>query len=117
PAGDRTKPAAPLAILGVALTAALNRPRVVGWTLIGILAVTALGVPFGLAHYAGIVALPPSLASTLFQLDFSRAVELSFLTVVLPILMIDVFDNAGTLIGVTHRSGLMVDGRLPRMRQ
>jgi AGZA family xanthine/uracil permease-like MFS transporter len=115
--GDLTKPAAILAILGFVLIAALNHRRLVGGTLIGILAVTALGVPFGLAHYAGIVALPPSLAPTLFQLDFSRALELSFLTVVLSILMIDVFDNAGTLIGVTHRSGLMVGGKLPRMRQ
>jgi adenine/guanine/hypoxanthine permease len=37
--------------------------------------------------------------------------------VVFTILLIDVFDNAGTLIGVTHRTGLMVDGKLPRMRQ
>ena len=27
------------------------------------------------------------------------------------------FDNAGTLIGVTHRAGLLVDGKLPRMRE
>jgi AGZA family xanthine/uracil permease-like MFS transporter len=33
-------------------------------------------------------------------------------------LMVDVFDNAGTLIGVSHRAGLLdKDGRLPRMRQ
>jgi len=31
---------------------------------------------------------------------------------------VDVFDNAGTLIGVTHRAGLLdADGNLPRMRQ
>jgi AGZA family xanthine/uracil permease-like MFS transporter len=28
-----------------------------------------------------------------------------------------VFDNAGTLIGVTHRTGLMKEGKLPRMKQ
>jgi AGZA family xanthine/uracil permease-like MFS transporter len=33
-------------------------------------------------------------------------------------LLVDVFDNAGTLIGVTHRAGLLdADGNLPRMRQ
>ncbi len=33
-------------------------------------------------------------------------------------LLVDVFDNAGTLIGVTHRAGLLdKDGNLPRMRQ
>ena len=34
------------------------------------------------------------------------------------LLFVDVFDNAGTLIGVTHRAGLLdEDGKLPRMRQ
>ena len=33
-------------------------------------------------------------------------------------LFIDVFDNAGTLIGVAHRAGLLdKDGNLPRMKQ
>ena len=47
--------------------------------------------------------MPPSLAPTLLQLDFSRAFELTFLIVVFSFLMIDVFDNAGTLIGVCPR--------------
>jgi len=37
--------------------------------------------------------------------------------VVFSILFVDVFDNAGTLIGVTHRTGLMRDGKLARMKQ
>jgi adenine/guanine/hypoxanthine permease len=48
------------------------------------------------------------------QLDFSRATELTFVIVVFSILFVDVFDNAGTLIGVT---GLMRDGKLARMKQ
>jgi AGZA family xanthine/uracil permease-like MFS transporter len=37
---------------------------------------------------------------------------------VLTLLLVDVFDNAGTLIGVAHRAGLLdKDGNLPRMRQ
>ena len=32
--------------------------------------------------------------------------------------MVDVFDNAGTLIGVAHRAGLLdAEGNLPRMKQ
>ena len=54
----------------------------------------------------------------MFQLDFSRATELTFLIVVFSFLFIDVFDNAGTLIGVTHRAGLTdKHGNLPRMKQ
>ena len=37
--------------------------------------------------------------------------------VVFSFLIIDVFDNAGTLIGVTHRAGLLdAEGNLPRMK-
>ncbi len=115
--GDLKNPVAYLMLLGFVLIAALNYRRVIGGTLFGILAVTAVGLPFGLAHFNGVVSLPPSIAPTLFQLDFSRVFEGTFLTVVFSILFIDVFDNAGTLIGVTHRTGLMKDGKLARMKQ
>jgi AGZA family xanthine/uracil permease-like MFS transporter len=115
--GDMKKPAALLAGLGFVLIAALNYRGMIGGTLFGILAVTLLGIPLGLANYSGLVSLPPSLAPTFLQLDFSRAAELTFIIVVFSILFVDVFDNAGTLIGVTHRSGLLEEGRLPRMKE
>jgi AGZA family xanthine/uracil permease-like MFS transporter len=80
--------------------------------------VSAIGIPLGLAKYSGIASMPPSLAPTFLQLDFSRVFELSFLIVVFSLLIIDVFDNAGTLIGVAHRAGLLdADGNLPRMKE
>jgi AGZA family xanthine/uracil permease-like MFS transporter len=115
--GDLRNPVAILMLLGFVLIAGLNYRRVVGATLIGILAVTAIGLPFGLAKYSGMVSLPPSIAPTLLQLDFSRVFEATFLIVVFSILFVDVFDNAGTLIGVTHRTGLMKDGKLARMKE
>jgi len=116
--GDLRQGPAFLCLLGFVLIAALNSRRIIGGTLIGILAVTLIGLPFGLASYHGIVSAPPSLAPTLLQLDFSRIVEPTFLIVVFSFLIVDVFDNAGTLIGVTHRAGLLdADGNLPRMRQ
>jgi AGZA family xanthine/uracil permease-like MFS transporter len=116
--GDLKNPVALLCLLGFVLIAALNFRNIVGGTLIGILVVTFIGLPLGLAQYGGLVSLPPSLAPTFLQLDFSRVFELTFITVVFSFLLIDVFDNAGTLIGVTHRAGLLdQDGNLPRMRE
>jgi AGZA family xanthine/uracil permease-like MFS transporter len=107
-----------LCIVGFVLITALNYRRILGGTLIGIIAVTLIGLPLGLTQYAGIVSLPPSIAPTLLAFDFSRALELSFIIVVLTLLLVDLFDNAGTLIGVTHRAGLLdKQGRLPRMRE
>jgi AGZA family xanthine/uracil permease-like MFS transporter len=115
--GDLTNPQPILMLLGFVLIAGLNRRRVMGGTLIGILVVTAIGLPFGLAQFIGIISMPPSIAPTLLQLDFSRIWEISFLIVVFSILFVDVFDNAGTLIGVTHRTGLMKNGKLARMKE
>ena len=115
--GDLKNPVAALMLLGFVLIVALNYRRIIGGTLIGILVVTIIGLPFGLAHYSGIVSLPPSMAPTLLQLDFSRVFEGTFLIVVFSILFVDVFDNAGTLIGVTHRTGLMKNGKLARMKE
>ena len=115
--GDMTNPTAILMLLGFVLIAGLNYRRIMGATLIGILVVTAIGLPFGLAQFTGIISIPPSIAPTFLQLDFSRAGELTFLIVVFSILFVDVFDNAGTLIGVTHRTGLMKNGKLARMKE
>ena len=115
--GDLTNPTAILMLLGFVLIAGLNYRRILGGTLIGILAVTVIGLPFGLAQFTGIISVPPSIAPTFLQLDFSRAGELTFLIVVFSILFVDVFDNAGTLIGVTHRTGLMKNGKLARMKE
>jgi AGZA family xanthine/uracil permease-like MFS transporter len=116
--GDLRNPVAILCLLGLILITALNYRRIIGGTLIGILIVSVIGIPLGLATYSGIVAAPPSLKPTLFQLDFSRIGEGSFLIVIFSFLFVDVFDNAGTLIGVTHRAGLTdAEGNLPRMKQ
>jgi AGZA family xanthine/uracil permease-like MFS transporter len=116
--GDLKQWPALLCLLGFVLIAALNSRRIIGGTLIGILLVSVIGIPLGLASFGGVVSAPPSLMPTLFKLDFSRVLEPTFLIVVFSFLIVDVFDNAGTLIGVTHRAGLLDDeGNLPRMRE
>jgi adenine/guanine/hypoxanthine permease len=116
--GDLKNPPAILCLLGFVIIAALSYRRIVGGILIGVLAVSVIGIPLGLAKFGGVVSMPPSLAPTFLQLDFSRVFELTFLIVVFSFFIIDVFDNAGTLIGVTHRAGLLdKDGNLPRMKE
>src|SRR5690606_31064248 len=107
-----------LALFGFILIAALNYRRIPGATILGMLIVAVIGIPLGLAQYQGISSLPPSISPTLFAFDVSRTFEFTFIIAVLTLFLIDVFDNAGTLIGGTHRSGLLdKQGRLPRMRQ
>lgn len=116
--GNLNVPAPLLCLLGFILIVALHARGIHGATLIGILIVGLIGLPLGLSKFTGIVSMPPSLAPTFLALDFSRTFELSFLIVVFSILMIDVFDNAGTLIAVTEKAGFVdKNGNVPRMKQ
>lgn len=116
--GNITAAAPLLAFLGFAIIAALNQLRVPGATIIGILIVTAIGIPLGVASISGVVSVPPSMAPTLLALDFSRVVESAFWIVALTMFFVDFFDTAGTLVGVAHRARLLDEqGRLPRLRQ
>ena len=116
--GDLKQWPAILALGGFVLIVALNSRKVLGGTLIGILFASIAGIPLGLATYAGIVSAPPSIAPTFLQLDFSRVLEGTALLVIFSLLFVDLFDTAGTLIGVSQRAGFLdSEGKLPRMGQ
>ncbi len=52
------------------------------------------------------------------KLDIRAALALGALSVLFTFFLVDVLDNAGTLIATTHRAGLMrPDGTVPRLRQ
>jgi AGZA family xanthine/uracil permease-like MFS transporter len=116
--GDLADPSTLLACGGFLLMAVLAARGVAAALLIGILVTAASGIPLGLTAFDGIVSLPPSIAPTFMQMDIQGALGLGVVTVVLTFFLIDVLDNAGTLIAVTHRAGLMrADGTVPRLRQ
>jgi AGZA family xanthine/uracil permease-like MFS transporter len=116
--GDVTKTPAVLAACGFVLMVALDARRVPGSIIIAILATTAVGVALGITPAQGIVSAPPSIAPTFGQLDILGAIEIGLVTVIIVLLFVDLFDTAGTLVGVAHRAGLLTpDGKLPRLRK
>ena len=117
--GNLTAWPAILSALGFVVMIALDHRKIPGAIIIGILGVSAAGMILGLSPPpAGVVDTPPSLAPTLFQLDIARAFELGLIAIVFTFVMVDLFDTAGTLVGVCHRAGLLdKDGKLPRLKQ
>ena len=116
--GDVTAAPAVLAVLGLVLIAALDARRVTGGPIIGILTVTAIGLALGVTPFRGVVDVPPSVAPTLFVLDIGAALDIALFGVIFAFLFTDLFDTAGTLIGVAHQAGLLdAEGRLPRVRK
>ena len=116
--GKLSDPAVWLSCAAFVLMAGLAARRVPGAVLIGVLAAALAGLPLGLTAFRGVVAPPPSLAPTFLQMDVAGALSLGVVTVVLTFFLVDVLDNAGTLIAVAQRAGLLrPDGTLPRLRE
>jgi AGZA family xanthine/uracil permease-like MFS transporter len=115
--GDLHQAPALLAILGFFVIVALDKLRVRGAILIGILLVTVLSFFFAGNKFIGIVAPVPSIAPTLFKLDIMGALSVGILNVVLVIFLVELFDATGTLMGVANRAGLLVKGKMARLNK
>lgn len=110
--GDLTSSGALLAVLGFFVIVALDALKVRGAILIGILAVTALSIAIGASAFGGVVSMPPSILPTFLQLDIMGALTVGIFHVILVMVLVEVFDATGTLIGVAKRAGLLPDGRI-----
>ncbi len=114
--GRLTAPGTLIACAGFLLIAGLAARAVPGAIVLGILATAAIGLPFGLTEFKGVVALPPSLAPTFLQMDIAGALSLGLVAIVFTFFLLDLLDNTGTLIATAHRAGLMnADGSVPRL--
>ncbi|NYE60157.1 AGZA family xanthine/uracil permease-like MFS transporter [Duganella sp. 1224] len=115
--GDMHNPHTIMAIFGFLLIVTLDRLKVPGALLIGIVAVTVLSFFFGGNTFHGFMSLPPSIAPTLFHLDLQGALGLGLFNVVLVFFLVELFDATGTLMGVASRAGLLVNGRMERLNK
>ena len=105
--GDLAQPEPMLAALGFIIIAGLSVRQVPGAIMLGVLVITLLGLFTGMVEYQGLVSAPPSIAPTLMQLDIAGALEVGMVSVIIAILFVNLFDTAGTLLGVASRAGLV----------
>ncbi|MDL2267042.1 NCS2 family permease [Desulfovibrio sp. OttesenSCG-928-G15] len=110
--GDLTQPGALLAIIGVFIIGAMMARNVAGAILIGILLVTLLGmgmgavkVPASLSEIASLNV--PSMAPLFLEMDIMAAVGYGLFSIVFTLTIVDLFDNIGTLIGLSRKANLM----------
>ncbi len=115
--GDIKQPTVLLALLGFFLIVIMHHFKVRGAIILSILVVTAIATALGLNEFKGIVGAVPSLAPTLLQMDFEGLFTASLVGVIFVFFLVDLFDSTGTLVGVSHRAGLLKDGKLPRLKK
>jgi AGZA family xanthine/uracil permease-like MFS transporter len=122
--GNLHAPGALLALFGLVVTAALTAWKVRGAILIGIAATTLA------AWLTGQLAFTPqpydltAISQTAFHLDLAGVLGLSgshglgLFEILFVFLFVDLFDNIGTLVGVTRRAGLVdARGRVPKLNR
>lgn len=121
--GNLGSPPVLLCFVGIVLTIIMMVRGIPGGIILSILIITLVGlfVPNG---QGGMVtqlperffSMPASMGDTFMQLNLGYFAEDTFkaITVVLTLLLIALFDNVGTLIGVSQRAGLLNEkGELP----
>lgn len=112
--GKVSDPQVILAALGVLLIAILLARRTDSAILIGIVAITLVGIPLGVSHWPSQLFSWPHPTGTLLKLDLRAAAKLGLGELVFVFFFVDLFDNVGTLVAVCEEGGFLRDGKLPR---
>ena len=105
--GDFSKIETILAALGFLSITILSVRKIPGAIIIGVLVITIIGVFLGIVNFNGVVSMPPALAPTLMKLDIIGALDLAMISVIMSFLFVNLFDTAGTLLGVATRANLV----------
>lgn len=112
--GKVSSPQVILAAIGLVLIAILLARRIDSAILIGIVTITAVGIPFGVSHWPGHFFSWPHPGGTFFKFDLRAAAKLGLGDLVFVFFFVDLFDNVGTLVAVCEEGGFLKDGKLPR---
>ena len=116
--GDLTKAEPYLGLLGFLIITVLSIRKIPGAIMLGIITITVISILANKVEFSGFISSPPSLAPVLFELDFSGALDVGIISVVLTFLFVNLFDTAGTLLAVATSANLINDkGKIENLDQ
>jgi len=98
-----------LAAIGFLLILILAIRKMTGAIIIGILGITIIAFFLGLIEFNGIISSPPNLSPIFIKLDILGALDLAMISIIISFLFVNLFDTAGTLLGVASRANLIED--------
>ena len=96
-----------LSILGFLLIAVLSIRKLPGAILIGVMVVTITSILIGIVQFKGLVSYPPAFMPVFMKLDILGALDLAMISVIMSFLFVNLFDTAGTLLGVANQAKLV----------
>ena len=104
--GNILKAETMLAMLGFLLIAILAVRKVPGAILIGVVMITFASILIGIIEFQGLISLPPPFMPVFMKLDILGALDLAMISVIMSFLFVNLFDTAGTLLGVANQAKL-----------
>ena len=107
--GNILLPETMLAMLGFLVIAILAIRKVRGAILIGVMLITLLSIFMGIINFQGLVSYPPSFLPIFLKLDILGALDLAMISIITSFLFVNLFDTAGTLLGVANQAKLVND--------
>ena len=116
--GTFSDPKVDLALLGVLIIGALLALKIRAAMLIGIVTVTVIGMIFGVTKapegISDVVSFSfPGMGETFLKMDLVGAFHYGLISIIFTFTIVELFDNIGTLIGVTKAAGLVdKDGKI-----
>ena len=96
-----------LSALGFLIISILAVRKVPGAIILGVLIITLIGIGIGLIEFNGLVSVPPSIAPTFLKMDILGALDVAMISIIFSFLFVNLFDTAGTLLGVANRANLV----------
>ena len=115
--GELSKGSALLGVIGIILTSVMLVKGVKGALLIGILVTTLIGIPLGVTVIDGVFSVPPSVEPIFMKFEWENILTKDMVIIVFTLLFVDLFDCIGTVIGVTTRTGMVKNGKIPRLKE
>lgn len=114
-------PAAILGVIAILLSGVLMARKVKGALFVSIIATTVIGIPLGVteipSHWIP-VSMPQSLSPIFCQFDFSSIINFRTLMVVISLLLVNIFDTVGTLVGLAYKTNIVrPDGTIPKIKE
>lgn len=114
-------PNATLGAIAIILSGVLVARCIKGALFYGIIVATLVGIPLGVTDIPDgwlPVSAPHSVSPIFCQFDFNNFFTLQTALVLFSLLMVNIFDTVGTLVGLAEKTGIVqADGSIPRVKE
>lgn len=114
-------PVCVLGIISILLSAVLMIKGIRGSLFFAIIISTLIGIPMGVTHIPNgwlPVSAPESIEPIFCKFDFSNLLTPKVIMVIFSLLLVNIFDTLGTLVGLANKIGsIREDGSIPHIKE